>query len=431
MGTLEDDVRKHRSDIEKYLAYLTLLNAVRQGADLMLSHHEQVLRQCSNEGMANKLQDLVCDVREIFRGDSKHLKGPEAFRLMLTHFESLQTQLRDEEATRSRKTVKFNFAVEGGSGGMLMAAVAPTPQKPASPCFFAAAYHCLKVQLVDADGRPVKKCPMQAQDRCARLHDAATCRSAYAGDDWFKKNLDSYVEVAKSNGNRVPSKEQLQDAGLLPKWSKGSGGRGGGGRGRGGRGLGCGGGNANTASGGSPSPSKSKVDMSCSVVAFAWRSHAHMAAVFEPEDVVFKLHGASYVSTAGGDVLDDVPAAGTKDRAVTVNASVKVNAQALLSNRFSSLAGRSVGRYGPCVTSPGGAPVVAAPRNTSKEKMKAVSAHTIAAHTIDIPPVPSGVSSYNSSSEMSLLPDASSEAKSGTGKGQGVAHWSQCDLAVQ
>ena len=58
--------------------------------------------------------------------------------------------------------------------------------------------------------------------------------------------------------------------------------------------------------------------------------------------------------------------------------------------------------------------------------MKAVSAHTI-----DIPPVPSGVSSYNVGSEMSLLPGASSEAKSGTGKGQGVAHWSQCDLAVQ
>ena len=72
--------------------------------------------------------------------------------------------------------------------------------------------------------------------------DAATCRSAYAGDDWFKKNLNSYVEVAKSKGNRVPSKEQLQDAGLLPKWSKGSGGHGGGGRGRGGHGHGRGGG---------------------------------------------------------------------------------------------------------------------------------------------------------------------------------------------
>ena len=128
---------------------------------------------------------------------------------------------------------------------------------------------------------------MQAQDRCAHPHDAATCRSAYAGDDWFKKNPDSYAEVAKSNGNRVLSKEQLQDAGLLPKWSKGSGSHGGGGRGRGGHGQGHGhgGGNANTASGGSPSPSKSKVDLLRSVVVFARRSHAHMAAVLEPEDV--------------------------------------------------------------------------------------------------------------------------------------------------
>ena len=125
-----------------------------------------------------------------------------------------------------------------------------------------------------------------------------------------------------------------------------------------------------------------------------------MAAVFEPENVV--LHGASYVSTAGGDVPDNVPAAGTKDHTVTVNgtlaenkdgvvtcrsqaavlmakcmaASAKVQAPALLSNRFLSLADRSFGRYGPCVTSPGGAPVVAASGNTGKAKMKAVSAHT-------------------------------------------------------
>ena len=78
MGTSVDDVRKHRGDIEKYSAYLTLLNPVHQGADLMLSHHEQVLWQCSNASMTNKLQELVQDIHEIFRGDSKHLKGPEA-----------------------------------------------------------------------------------------------------------------------------------------------------------------------------------------------------------------------------------------------------------------------------------------------------------------------------------------------------------------
>ena len=130
-------MRKHRSDIEKYLEYLTLLNPVRQGADSMLSHHEAVPRQCSNPSMTTKLQDLVRDVREIFREDSKCLKGPEAFSLMLTQLESLETQLRDEEATQSRKAVKFNFAAKAGGGGASMTVAAQTSQKPASPCYFA------------------------------------------------------------------------------------------------------------------------------------------------------------------------------------------------------------------------------------------------------------------------------------------------------
>ena len=48
MGTSADEVRKHRSDIEKYLEYLALLNPVRQGAGSTLLHHEAVLCQCSN-----------------------------------------------------------------------------------------------------------------------------------------------------------------------------------------------------------------------------------------------------------------------------------------------------------------------------------------------------------------------------------------------
>ena len=67
--------------------------------------------------MTAKLQDLVHDVREIFRGDSKCLKGPEAFSLMLTQLESLETQLRDKEATQAWKAVKFNFAAEADSRG--------------------------------------------------------------------------------------------------------------------------------------------------------------------------------------------------------------------------------------------------------------------------------------------------------------------------
>ena len=54
MGTSADDVRKHKSDLVKYLEYLTLLNHVRQGAGSMLSHHEAVLRQCSNASMTAK-----------------------------------------------------------------------------------------------------------------------------------------------------------------------------------------------------------------------------------------------------------------------------------------------------------------------------------------------------------------------------------------
>ena len=71
MGTSADDVRKHKQDLDKYLEYLTLLNPVRQGADSMLSHHEAVLRQCTNPTMTKRLQDLSSVVRELFRGDPK------------------------------------------------------------------------------------------------------------------------------------------------------------------------------------------------------------------------------------------------------------------------------------------------------------------------------------------------------------------------
>ena len=98
----------------------------------MLLHHEAVLRQCSNPSMTAMLQDLVRDVREIFRGDSKRLKGPEAFSLMLMQLELLETQLHDEEATQSRRAVKFNFAAEAGGGGAPMVAAAQASQKPCS-----------------------------------------------------------------------------------------------------------------------------------------------------------------------------------------------------------------------------------------------------------------------------------------------------------
>ena len=153
MGTAADDVRKHRQDMSKYYEYLTLLNPVRQGAENMLAHFEGVLRQCTNPTMTAKLQDLVSSIREIFRGDSKRNKGPEAFNLIKTELETLERQLRDEEATQRQKTVKFNFTAEIGAADPSMAAAAQSSEKwPLAPCFFAAVRYCLRMKLIDDAG---------------------------------------------------------------------------------------------------------------------------------------------------------------------------------------------------------------------------------------------------------------------------------------
>ena len=155
---------------------------------------------------------------------------------------------------------------------------------------------------------------MWAQNRCDRPHDAAACRKVYDDHAWFKLNLNKYVEVAKANGNKVPTKQQLKDAGLLPKaypWGKGTGGRGGDGRGRGGRAQGRGEGNANTAGGGSPSTGKASVDKTRAVVVFGGGSHAHQVAVLDPKDVL--MDGASYVSAAGSAGPKVGKAVGTED----------------------------------------------------------------------------------------------------------------------
>ena len=56
--------------------------------------------------------------------------------LMQTQLELLETQLRDEEATQSRKAVRFHFAAEAGGADASMAAAGQTFGK--WPCFFAA-----------------------------------------------------------------------------------------------------------------------------------------------------------------------------------------------------------------------------------------------------------------------------------------------------
>ena len=120
---------------------------------------------------------------------------------------------------------------------------------------------------------------------CERPHDEASCKKAYADNESFKGRVDSYGETAKANGNKVPTKEQLQDAGVLPKFGvKGAKGRGGGdGRGRGGgKGRGRGGHKANTAG---------------AVVVFAGLQHGHQVAVLNPRDVL--MGGGTYTSEAG------------------------------------------------------------------------------------------------------------------------------------
>ena len=61
---------------------------------------------------------------------------------------------------------------------MLLVAAAQALQKLASPCYFVAVYHCLKVQLVDDDSRPVKKYPMFSEVPRYRSYRHRVCSDA-------------------------------------------------------------------------------------------------------------------------------------------------------------------------------------------------------------------------------------------------------------
>ena len=149
------------------------------------------------------------------------------------------------------------------------------------------------------------------------------CKKAYADNEWFKKNLDRYMEVTKANGNRVPTKEQLQDAGLVLKWSKGTRGRGGGGRGHSSCAQGHGEGNANTTGGGSPSTSKVAFDQTHAVVVFRGRKHTHQVAVLDLKDVL--MDGASYVLAVSSAVLKVSKATGTEDSKIQMKGTFAEN----------------------------------------------------------------------------------------------------------
>ena len=254
---------------------------------------------------------MLSQLEELEKGKTKEEEGNPV----------QETTQEQSQIYAAQSAVKCNSTAEAGSGGASMAAAAQASQKrpsvwsrlgraeagggsasmPAAaqasqkrlPCYFAASFYCHGMTLVDEDGRSVKKCPMWAQDKCPQPHDAATCKSAYAGDEGFRSKLAHYMEVAKANSNKVPSKEQLQDAGVLPKWvqertvhsSKGTGGCGLGGCAQG-RGKGI----ANTSGGGGPSSNKVKFDPARAVVVFAGRSQGHQMAALDPKDV--PLEGA-------------------------------------------------------------------------------------------------------------------------------------------
>ena len=55
---------------------------------------------------------------------------------------------------------------------------------------------------------------------CEQLHDEASCKKVYMDNEYFKGCVDSYRETAKANSNKVPTKEQLQDAGVLLKFGR-------------------------------------------------------------------------------------------------------------------------------------------------------------------------------------------------------------------
>ena len=142
---------------------------------------------------------------------------------------------------------------------------------------------------------------------------------------------------------------------------------------------------------GSPSAGKAKFDQTRAIVVFAGKSQGHQVAVLDPKDVL--MSGASYVLDASSAALKAGKAADTKDSKIQMKgtfaknkdgvvacqgqaaalmakcqpASAKVQPAApSLSNRFSPLIKGSIGRYGPHVTSPVGAAVVALPGNAGK-----------------------------------------------------------------
>ena len=77
--------------------------------------------------------------------------------------------------------------------------------------------------MVDKHDRPVKECIMQRKGACERPHDQKSCLSLYDSNTErgvkFRQQLKAYVQLVIDNRMREPSKEQLQEAGVLPNWN--------------------------------------------------------------------------------------------------------------------------------------------------------------------------------------------------------------------
>ena len=87
-----------------------------------------------------------------------------------------------------------------------------------NPCYFAAARACRGEKFLGKDGLPVRDCPMLLAENCPRPHDRQTCQAVWTNNADFRSRLDNYVKVVERNNHRVPSKEQLQRAGVVPNW---------------------------------------------------------------------------------------------------------------------------------------------------------------------------------------------------------------------
>jgi hypothetical protein len=77
--------------------------------------------------------------------------------------------------------------------------------------------------MVDKHDRPVKECIMQRKGACERPHDKTSCLSLWSSNTErgvkFRQQLKAYVQLVMDNRMREPSKEQLQEAGVLPNWN--------------------------------------------------------------------------------------------------------------------------------------------------------------------------------------------------------------------